>query len=139
MSTRSRAKTAPNPPFRAVFYPPWLGWPLPRTLAPSQAKHLYLHIKTVAFCLDALTAFVPQTRDSPVQVSNRSNYLNLANSITPLSSYPITSTLLAWSRTHHCRHHPSCRARARRHFWVLHHFTRSHIRNQLVRCNSNGS
>jgi len=70
MTTRSRTRSAQNPPlaFRAVPYPPWLGWPLPRTLTQSQAKHLYLHIKTVAFFLDALTAFVPQTRDSPIQI-----------------------------------------------------------------------
>jgi len=67
MSTRSRTKSVPNPPFRAVYYPPWLGWPLPRTLTPSQAKHLYLHIKTVAFYLDALSVLIPQTRDFPVQ------------------------------------------------------------------------
>jgi hypothetical protein len=69
MSTRSRARP-PNPPFQAVLYPPWLGWPLPRTLTPSQANRLYLHIKTVAFYLDALTAFVPQMRNSPIQVSS---------------------------------------------------------------------
>ena len=81
MSTRSRARSVPKPPFQAVVYPPWLGWRLPRTLTPSQAKHLYLHIKTVAFYLDALTAFIPQTRDLPFQVSSRSNHLNSAKSI----------------------------------------------------------
>jgi len=68
MSTRSHASRPPSAPFQVVFYPPWLGWPLPRILTPSQAKHLYLHIKTVAFYLDALTVFVPQTRNSPFQV-----------------------------------------------------------------------
>ena len=134
MSTRSR-----NPPFQAVFYPPWLGWSLPRTLTPSQAKHLYLHIKTVAFYLDAFTAFVPQTRDSPIQVRKCSNYPDLTDLTNPFSSNPITSTFSGWSRTHHCCLHPSCRARARCHLWVLHHSALSHIRNQFEWCSSNGS
>lgn len=57
--------------FTPKFYPPWVGIPPPNTLSPSQAKHLYDHIRTVAFYLDAITALVPQTRDSPVQVSKR--------------------------------------------------------------------
>lgn len=132
MSTRSRTGSAQRPPFQAVYYPPWLGWPLPRTLTPSQANHLYLHIKTVAYYLDALTAFIPQTRDSPVQVSNLLvflKYLNSANPITPFSSNPISSDSLGRPRTHHRCVHPSRWARARRSIWVLHHFPLSHIRN----------
>jgi hypothetical protein len=59
----------PRAPFDPVFYPPLVGIPPPKTLTPSQAKHLYAHIRTVAFYLDAITALVPQTRDSPIQVS----------------------------------------------------------------------
>lgn len=54
--------------FEPVFYPPWVGVPPPKTLTPSQAKQLYGHIRTVAFYLDAITAMIPQTRDSPIQV-----------------------------------------------------------------------
>ena len=58
----------PQAPFNPVFLPPWIGLPLPKTLTPSQAIQLYGHIRTVAFYLDAITALVPQTRDSPIQV-----------------------------------------------------------------------
>ncbi|CCA67189.1 related to siderophore iron transporter mirc [Serendipita indica DSM 11827] len=56
------------PSFNPVFLPPWVGFPPPKTLSPRVAKQLYDHIRTVAFYLDAMTALVPQTRDSPVQI-----------------------------------------------------------------------
>lgn len=35
---------------------------------PVEAQHLYDHIRTVAFYLDALTSAVPAFQDSPVQI-----------------------------------------------------------------------
>ncbi|KAG8823749.1 hypothetical protein FRC17_009240 [Serendipita sp. 399] len=56
--------------FTPVFFPPVaeMGFPPRVPTNPLKARQLYLHIRTVAFYLDAITALVPQTRDSPVQV-----------------------------------------------------------------------
>ncbi|KAG8869263.1 hypothetical protein FRC20_001842 [Serendipita sp. 405] len=58
------------PSFTPVFFPPVeaMGFPPRVPSNPLKAKQLYDHIRTIAFYLDAITALVPQTRDSPVQI-----------------------------------------------------------------------